>query len=126
MANAIEVKDLVQAVDLLLGHLYWLSAQRWLADGEPEVDLLVGFVLRPEGVLHILYELVNVEHVSEVDEAVGLVGLGVVVVHGQLQEVEVVLVVRFEVGSQLLVGIPARNVLNHKVSPSFLSSQDLV
>ena len=77
-------------------------------------------------VLFVVDEAEDVQRVSEVDEAVGFVGFGVVLVSRQLQVVEVVLVVLLEIGKDLFVGVPARDVLDHQVGSSLLSSKDLL
>lgn len=101
-------------------------AERWLVDGEDEVDGLLRTVLGPVVVNLVMDEAEHVQRVAEVDEAVGLVGLGIVFVSRQLQVVKVVLVVFLEIGQDFFVRVPARNILNHQVGPGLFAAQDLI
>lgn len=66
-------------------------------------NLLLRFVHRPPVVLLILNEVIEVQHVSEVNKAIGLICLvGLPVVHYQIQVIEPAFVILLKVSLDIL------------------------
>ena len=80
------IKNLLQLLALRIRHLELLARKilEWLLLGVPDVDRLVRAVLWPVVVLLVVDEIVNVQHMPEVDEAICFVCLfGLLLIHRQ-------------------------------------------
>ena len=92
-----------------------------------DLDGLLRPVLRPVVVNLVLDELVDVEWVPEVDEAVSFAGLLVLyLVHWDLDDVKLVLMVSFEILANIYFRVLAGNILDHEICPTLLPREYLI
>lgn len=81
--NIVVIKDLLQRLPLLLGHLVWLGKLWRLLLCIVKLNLLRGVILGPVVSFFVLKEVVYVKNVSEIYETICFVGLFThLIIHG--------------------------------------------